>query len=136
MSPYEVDLEARDGVVVVALSGEFDMSHVSTLESQLRSAMLEDPPHVVIDFSKTTFMDSTALGALVGAAREASERSGWLRLACADKPAIRRILELTQLDSAFGLYDGVDEAIKTQEPRGTAYEQDQPHHDPPLTPGV
>ncbi|HET7691136.1 MAG TPA: STAS domain-containing protein [Nocardioidaceae bacterium] len=135
MSSYDVGLEARDGVVVVTLTGEFDLSQSSALEAQLRSAMLDDPPFVVVDFAAATFLDSTALGVLVGAAKEAADRSGWLRLACAENRAVRRILELTQLDSAFGLYEAVDDAIKTQRPTGTAYEQ-TPSGEPPVTPEV
>lgn len=65
----------------------------------------------MVDLAHTTFLDSTSLGVLVGAAKLAAAQSGWLRLAAATHPSVQRILEITQLNIALGLYPSVEAAI-------------------------
>jgi anti-anti-sigma factor len=111
----DVTLEARDGVVVVTLTGEFDLSRPDALSEYVRVAMVDNPPRVVVDLSNATFLDSTVLGVLVGAGKAARERAGWLRLTSAHSTAVQRIIEVTELDVALGLFDSVADAIKADD---------------------
>ena len=58
---------------------------------------------LVIDLAAVTFLDSSVLGALVGALRRLRERGGTLRIV---RPAnaAARIFELTGLDAVLDLY--------------------------------
>jgi anti-sigma B factor antagonist len=55
---------------------------------------------LVLDLSAVSFLDSTALGTMVGAVRRLRETGGELRLVLPDSPA-RRIFELTSLDQVL-----------------------------------
>lgn len=57
---------------------------------------------IILDLSEVTFLDSMALGVLVGAAKRARADGGELRLVVPGT-SIRRILEVTLLDRVFPL---------------------------------
>ena len=63
------------------------------------------PEHciVVVDLEAVTFLDSSALGALVGVLRRLRERDGQLRIV-QPRTAAARIFELTGLDAVLDLY--------------------------------
>jgi anti-sigma B factor antagonist len=100
-----MDIAPRDrkqGVwSVIEVAGELDLSNVSDLEARLAEQLRVDP-HVAVDLSGVTFMDSSALGALVGALKRAREHDGDVILVGAGGSP-RRVLEITGLDKAFTL---------------------------------
>src|SRR5690348_1011120 len=99
----------RDGVVVLELSGEFDLAVASVLRGAFREALAESET-VVVDLSRTTFMDSTALGGLVTAQRKAVDRGGEVRLVGLNA-GLRRVFRLMALDTVFTSYATVDAAV-------------------------
>jgi anti-anti-sigma factor len=103
----------EDGAVVVAPAGEFDISTVDILRAACLEA-LDDADRLVIDLSGTEFLDSLALGAIVGAGRRAREAGGWVRLV-APQPVVRKALRITEIDTVLGLYDTVDQALSHTE---------------------
>lgn len=111
MSPLpHITCTETDGVTVMCPVGEFDIAGTDLLRSTLREAITAERSKLVVDLSATTFLDSTALGTLLGAARRAGGWDGWVRLV-APPANIRRVLRVTELDTVFGLYDTVDQAI-------------------------
>lgn len=101
----------KDGVAVVAAVGEFDIGSSEQLAERLAHAVRQISSRVAVDLSGTAFLDSSAIGSLVGSARLAAEAGGWLRLV-APRPNVRRVLELTQIDTYLGVYDDVDSAAE------------------------
>ena len=72
-----METEDRNGLVHVALKGELDLSTVAKVQDELRRVEEGEPPVVVLDLSRLTFLDSTGLRCLVTAderAREAGRR--------------------------------------------------------------
>jgi anti-sigma B factor antagonist len=65
---------------------------------------------VVVDFSETTFIDSTTLGVLVGGVKRLRTNDGQLSLICSDRN-ITKIFEITGLDRVFTIYGSRDEAL-------------------------
>jgi anti-sigma B factor antagonist len=100
----------RAGAAVVAAVGEFDLAMSTELRDELEAAVRELSPHLVIDLSRTLFLDSSGIGALMSAAKLARTSGGWVRLV-APQPNVRRVLELTQIDTVLDLYDDVDAAV-------------------------
>ena len=66
--------------------------------------------HVIVDFSNTTFIDSTTLGVLVGGVKRLRSNDGQLSLVCNDRN-ITKIFEITGLDRVFTIYATRDEAL-------------------------
>jgi anti-sigma B factor antagonist len=63
---------------------------------------------IVVDLTGVTFIDTTALGALLGALRRTRAADGWIRLVCRN-PAVLKVLRMTDLDSVFDIHDSIDE---------------------------
>ena len=95
---------------VVAAEGDLDMATAPALKRRLLEFLRGSDDGVVVDLTKVTFIDSTAVGVLVGTQR-ALPRGRRFALACAD-PAVLRIFEITGLDGAFAIYATVEEALE------------------------
>lgn len=95
--------------VVVYPVGEFDIAGTDLLRSTFLDAVSATKNKLIIDLSGTTFLDSMALGTIIGARRRVAGWGGWVRLV-APQPNIHRVLRLTELDKVFGLYDTVEQA--------------------------
>jgi anti-sigma B factor antagonist len=97
-------IELVDAVYVVTLRGEIDAFTAPSLRDDLRH-LVEDTGavSVVVDLEAVAFLDSSALGALVGMLRRLRERDGQLRIV-QPRTAAARIFELTGLDAVLDLY--------------------------------
>jgi anti-sigma B factor antagonist len=99
-----------DSTYVIALSGEVDLYTAPEFKAQLLEVIGEGGKEVVVDFSNTTFIDSTTLGVLVGGVKRLRAQDGRLSLVCNDRN-ITKIFEITGLDRVFTIYPTRDEAL-------------------------
>ena len=97
MEILDVETEDRNGLVHVALKGELDLSTVAKVQDELRRVEEGEPPVMVLDLSRLTFLDSTGLGAIVHGWRLAADHGRVLQITDAS-PAIRRLLKVTGLE--------------------------------------
>ena len=100
--------EIRPGATaVVTLRGELDAHDAPRLREAFAGALGElgdaGEPRLVLDLTGVAFMDSTALGAVVGALRRVREAGGEMPVVLPDTPA-RRIFEITGLDQVLSVY--------------------------------
>jgi anti-sigma B factor antagonist len=109
----DLGLAAReqDDWTVLAVSGEIDIATAPSLREKLHSLLADGSPKLIIDLDEVTFLDSTALGVLVGVLKRARTEGGELRIVC-NQPRVRKVFEITRLDSAFDLCTSVEEAVK------------------------
>lgn len=108
-----VVVDERQGWVVVALSGEIDMATSPELRERLHALLGEGRSNLVIDLDGVGFIDSTALGVLIGTMKRARAAGGDVRLVCT-QPRVAKVLEITRLDRAFATYTSVDGAVEAQ----------------------
>lgn len=106
----DVSMELDSGVAVFVLPTRIDVSNTRELVSPVRQAMAGGHRRVVLDFSRTEAMDSTALGALVQVYKSLTAEGGLLILTGVGD-AVRRVLSITRLDSVFTLYATRAEAV-------------------------
>lgn len=85
-----------DGLVVVSLAGQFDLSTAEDLRESLVSSAVLGAPRVRVDLSEVTFLDSSGIGLLVSACKRVRSAGGTFSASCGDGPA-RRILEVAGL---------------------------------------
>ena len=69
-----------------------------------------DGKAVVLDLSGVHFIDSTALGVLVGAFQQSRAADGELVLVM-DDPYLLKIFRITGFDTLFSIFSGVAEAL-------------------------
>ena len=99
-----------DSTYVISLAGEVDLYTAPEFKQQLLDTIAQGAKHVVVDFSDTTFIDSTTLGVLVGGVKRLRTNDGQLSLVCSDRN-ITKIFEITGLDRVFTIYPTRDEAV-------------------------
>jgi anti-sigma B factor antagonist len=95
---------------VISLSGEVDLYTAPEFKQQLLEVIGNGAKEVVVDFTDTTFIDSTTLGVLVGGVKRLRSNDGQLALVCSDRN-ITKIFEITGLDRVFTIYPTRDEAV-------------------------
>jgi anti-sigma B factor antagonist len=99
-----------DNSYVIALAGEVDLYTAPEFKQQLLEVIGNGAKDVIVDFSDTTFIDSTTLGVLVGGVKRLRTNEGQLSLVCSDRN-ITKIFEITGLDRVFTIYGSRDEAV-------------------------
>jgi anti-sigma B factor antagonist len=101
----KVSTRSQGSRTVMSLGGEIDLYTAPRLHGELVSVLSGDSPvQVVVDMSGVEFCDSTGMNVLLAAHRKAREQGGDLELA-APRPAIRKILQVTGLESVFTVLD-------------------------------
>jgi anti-sigma B factor antagonist len=99
-----------DDAYVISLAGEVDLYTAPEFKQQLLEVIGQGGKQVIVDFSDTTFIDSTTLGVLVGGVKRLRTNDGQLSLVCSDRN-ITKIFEITGLDRVFTIYPTRDEAV-------------------------
>ena len=109
VEPFAVRLEAHPAFDHVQVTGHLDIYTTTQLRDVLSEPGGCTRPVLVIDLLKVAFMDSTGLGALVAARRQARARGAVLRLVC-QRGAAYRVIRLTKLDTVLAVFSTLDEA--------------------------
>jgi anti-sigma B factor antagonist len=108
---FAVTTEQLDGDAhVVSLSGEVDLYTAPEFKQKLLDIVAQGARRVIVDFTETTFIDSTTLGVLVSGVKRLRENDGQLSLVCSDRN-ITKIFEITGLDRVFTIYPTRSEAV-------------------------
>lgn len=89
-----------------------DVDGGKALEAQLAELMPQRQALWVIDLAKVDFMDSAGLVSLITGLK-AARQSGCRLVLCNVQPPVRLVLELTQLDSVFEIFDSYDAVLTT-----------------------
>ena len=91
-----------DGLEVLVVSGEIDVSTCALLWANLEAAIDAGGGSAVVDFSDLRFMDSTGLSVLIRAVKEAGRRGGSIAMRSVPANA-RALFEVAGLAEFFGL---------------------------------
>jgi anti-sigma B factor antagonist len=107
----DISVRHERGVAIAAVRGDIDISTVSELRETL--VMLAGSGEaVIVDLSEVTFIDSTGLGALIGAYRQAVASDSSLHAVCA-QPQARKLLWLTGVDRRIPVADTLEGALQS-----------------------
>jgi anti-sigma B factor antagonist len=94
-------LTPRDDVVVLALEGAVDIHAAPEFKALFLRTIAQGARQIVIDLTKTTFLDSTGLGVLVSGAKQA--RKGSLAIVCNDE-SMAHVFTMVGLDRIFTMF--------------------------------
>lgn len=110
--------DSHGDVLVVVVRGEHDIYTAPALRDRLDQALGGNPNGkapvgVIVDLSGATFLDSSILGALLEARRQALEKAlGYVVCLGEDpEPGVARILEITGLVPVFPVVRSREEAL-------------------------
>jgi anti-sigma B factor antagonist len=105
--------EDKDGIQIVSVSGEVDLSSAHRLREVIWRAKVQadaNSPRVIVDLSEVEFMDTAVLGVLLEECNAIRQSDGRLCLVVRQGP-ITRLLEVTGLSELFDLYAELDAAV-------------------------
>src|ERR1700747_3257299 len=102
--------QLSDDAYVISLIGEVDLYTAPEFKQQLLEVIAQGGRDVVVDFTGTTFIDSTTLGVLVGGVKRLRTNDGQPTLVCTDR-SITKIFEITGLDKVFTIHPTREEAV-------------------------
>ena len=94
--------------VLISVSGELDLHSAPRLSREIAKATRSHPSQLVIDLSRVTFMDSTALR-ILDTERQATE--GRLHLVVRS-PQIRRLMRVTGYFDVLTLFRTLEDAVR------------------------
>ena len=96
-------------VPVIQLEGEVDVYTAPQLKQQMIGLLETGAKELVVNLTKVEYLDSTALGVLIGGLKRIRELDGNMVLVC-PSPRIKRVFEITGLDKIFDIYNSEEEA--------------------------
>jgi anti-sigma B factor antagonist len=116
--PFSVDMPSPvHGVAIVAVAGEIDVATAPAFEEVLTAAVRDrDEAGVVVDLTQVTFMDSSALSALVRA-MERHKRLGSSIAVATDDTRITTLFEVSRLDHVLRLHPSRERAVASLDRR-------------------
>jgi anti-anti-sigma factor len=103
----EIAVRREARLVIVDMAGEIDVNAVARIRDTLGDLTKAASPQILVNLAGATYIDSSGLGVLMAARREALKGGGRLAL-CGMTKDVRMVLELTRLNKFFEIYD--DEA--------------------------
>jgi anti-anti-sigma factor len=122
MAEGSIEMGTAGSVCVIDVLGEHDISTHPSLQDAIERAVLEEPA-VCVDLTRTEFIDSTAIRALITGHQLAGERDEPTRYALV-APAgggfVRDVLEMVDLTRFLAVYDTRAEAVAALEDAGAA----------------
>jgi anti-sigma B factor antagonist len=108
---HGIDVEHESGAVVVSAHGELDAYSAPALGEAFANVRSNASGNVLIDLTRVSFMDSTALGLVVRAVNGVVDDGGRACLVLPESSA-RRIFEITTLDRVLPVASSRAEALR------------------------
>jgi anti-anti-sigma factor len=108
MISTELSIRGRDGHVVIALSGELDLSDAGYVAAAL-TAVADREPWIVADLTGLAFIDTSGADALARGRAQARKAGGDMLVAASQREVVR-ILASPALDTGFSVYASLEEA--------------------------
>jgi anti-sigma B factor antagonist len=105
---HRVTVERSAGLAAIVAGGELDAYGAPELSEAFSAVARES--RVVVDLGAVSFLDSTALGVVVRAVREITERGDDSRIVL-PKGSARRIFEFTTLDRVLPVVESHAQAV-------------------------
>lgn len=116
-----VDLSISDERIdhetaVVTVAGDLDVHTAPRLKRRMAELIHhEGCRRFVIDLRRVEFIDSTAIGVLVGRRKELTRRGGSIALVCSDQ-SVLGIFEIAGLPALFEIHDSPEAALAVPQP--------------------
>lgn len=104
--------EIRDKILILHLFGDFDHSNSEAIKNRVRKELsINNCNSLIIDFSMVDFMDSSAIGMLIGRYKDITLLGGKIAV-CGIKGNLERIYTLSGLYKIIENKDTIEKAIE------------------------
>ncbi len=97
---------------LIVLKGEVDIYTAPRFKEDLLALIDEGVTDILVDLSQVEFIDSTALGVLIGGVKRLHPLQGRLLVIANSRPVLK-ILSITGLDNVFAVFPDREQALAT-----------------------
>lgn len=109
----DFDIQDDGGVTIITVRGDLVIGDAETSFKKAVTRLIEEGRvNLLIDLSAVGFLDSSGLGALVRALTNTQKEGGQTKLLNAG-PQIRKLLQMTKLDSVFEIHEDMERAVSS-----------------------
>lgn len=98
------EISDAEGVTLVRVDGELTVGNRERFKQAVLQRVSNGDRKFVMDFTDSSYIDSTGLGSLVSLSRKIREAGGRLRLTGLNED-LQTLFELTKLDTVFEIAD-------------------------------
>ncbi len=108
-------LETRDDgrVTILTVRGDLVIGERESAFKRTVTRLIEEGKiYLLVDLKEVRFLDSSGLGALVRAMTSSQKEGGDTKLLHAG-PQVKKLLEMTKLDSVFEIHDDEERAVSS-----------------------
>ena len=98
---------SKIGIAILSLNGTLDA--LSAPEFRNNRSVIDPEKSVVVDMEKLEFIDSSGIGAIVGASRQ-KRQAGGIVLSCMND-RVRKVFEITNAQKLFHIFDDTAAAV-------------------------
>jgi anti-sigma B factor antagonist len=98
------------GITVLNVAGEIDVYTAPQFKEAVNQVINTGQKDLVIDMAQVSYMDSSGFGTLLSATKRLRPEGGTVNLVACNS-AIDRMLRITRLNTVFGTFQTVDEAV-------------------------
>jgi anti-sigma B factor antagonist len=110
MGSFDISDDLIEGNArVFRVAGEIDFDGAPQLKRRIVSRIEAGDRQLIVDLSAVEFIDSTAIGVLVGALKRLSADGGTLAVVC-DNEDVRSIFETVGLENVIPLHHSQEDA--------------------------
>ncbi len=106
----ETGIREINGTKVLDVVGEIDIYTTPQFKEAVNDVISSGEKHLLINMAGVTLMDSSGFGTLLSATKRLRPQGGSVNLIRCNS-AIDRILRITRLNTIFGTYDDLQEAV-------------------------
>jgi anti-anti-sigma factor len=110
------DYYGVDGDLRISVHGQVAMTDQESIElfrEKLMHVPEQEAKRVIIDFSATPYMDSTALGVFVKALEHLKKNGVDVKICGVIQSRLKSMFALTKMRSVMDIFDSVPEAMKS-----------------------
>ena len=107
----QIAIERQGSSVIARVTGEVDMTNSRYVGEELTRSVPNDAVRLVVDLSHTRYIDSAGIELLFDLSRRLDRRRQDLRLVLPSGSPLRRVLSLTEIETAAPLHESLDAAL-------------------------
>lgn len=101
----------RNSFIIASLEGEVDLSNAHAVREQVLGAIPNTATGLILDMSKTAYLDSQGIQVLLDVAESLGVRRQRIRLMVPEGALIRRVLSLTSIGNSLPIDSKIEEAV-------------------------
>jgi anti-anti-sigma factor len=109
--PPDAQVDYRDSVGIVSVTGEVDIVRAHELRERLLGAVRNEDLGVVVDLTRASYIDSVGVSLLFELAEKLQERQLRLAVVLPQGGLIERVVTIVNLGSVAELYPTLDDAL-------------------------